>query len=86
MQLLTFSSKSLSANANLGDIIGVFPDTHIFSPREYEIFDVVPTELTEIEINAVRPKYTKEEYESGATMPTFDLNYSNGSITANKAN
>ena len=42
-QLLLITSKSLSAqdNRQIGDVVGVFDDKHIFSKAEQDMFEVV---------------------------------------------
>jgi hypothetical protein len=55
MQLLTISQKTQNNDQKIGDIIGVFPDTHIFSDHEHDIFNIIHTDLTEEEINAKKP-------------------------------
>ena len=63
MQLLTISEKTQNANQFIGDIIGIFPDTHIFSDHEHDIFTIIHTDVTQEEIDAKRPavKYVAVE-------------------------
>ena len=68
MQLLTISEKTQNANQIIGDIIGIFPDSHTFSEHEQNIFTIINTTLTEEEINAKRPKLRHIEPETSKSM------------------
>jgi hypothetical protein len=56
MQLLTIAPKTSNQDQKIGDIVGIFPDDHIFSDHEYDIFLIVHTDLTREEIEAKRPE------------------------------
>jgi hypothetical protein len=83
MQLLTISARTLSPGCSIGDIVGVFPDAHVFSANENDIFTIIPVTLTEAEINALRPVYERDLENRMVERPRFELNYSNGGITVN---
>ena len=84
MQLLLIDKKSVSNGCMVGDVIGVFPDSHKFSNREYDIFRVVYIDLTIEEINAIRPKHSKSIDDAPMQEPPrFDLHYVDGKLTTN---
>lgn len=84
MQLLLIDKKSLSPGCTVGDVVGVFPDSHQFSPREYDIFRVVRVDMTAEGIDALRPVYPEPvEGEPLPERPRFELHFADGEIKAN---
>ena len=48
-QLLCISTKTKKNNNALGDVVGVFPDDHVFSSKEQEMFDIVQVDQSEVD-------------------------------------
>lgn len=57
-QLLLIKTGSLSSkdNRQVGDVVGVFPDDHVFSEHELKIFDVVSVEQTKTVLEMAWPE------------------------------
>ena len=48
-QLLCISTASKKPTNNLGDVVGAFPDSHVFSAKERSLFDIVTVSNAEVE-------------------------------------
>jgi hypothetical protein len=55
MQLLLIKTDSQVAKA--GDIIGTFPDEHVFTSTEHQVFDIVQVkEMSRSDVDRLRPQ------------------------------
>ncbi len=72
MQLLTISEKTKNNDQFVGDIIGLFPDTHVFSETEHSLFTIIPVALTEEEISAKYAVLQYSEEGNDVSMVTKD--------------
>ncbi len=56
-QLLLITERTMGGTGNQqpGDIVAVFPDSHVFSDRERQLFDVVTVAESKASIEALRP-------------------------------
>ena len=56
-QLLLISEKTYREGLNeIGDIVGVFDDSHVFSEKEHEYFTIQKVKDTKEDINSKYPK------------------------------
>lgn len=59
VQLLCISAKTFKEGVNqIGDIVGIFEDSHTFSPTEYAVFDI-----------GLVPNITRDEFISNLKSP-----------------
>lgn len=72
-QLLLISEKSLSDrdNRQIGDVVGVYPDEHVFSEKELSIFTVVQLPAAKETIELTAPQ-TREVTRAATTDWTLD--------------
>lgn len=56
-QLLLITERTMGGTGNQrpGDIVAVFPDSHVFSKLELQLFDIVTVAESQAAIEAVRP-------------------------------
>jgi hypothetical protein len=96
MQLLLISEKSVVEGKTIGDIVGLFPDDHEFSVVEKDLFSIVPTKLTQKDLDSTSPEVISVTdvylyYKiNGALVklalrkrPMHDRHYENGVVSSN---
>lgn len=72
-QLLLINDKSYTDNDDreIGDVVGIFDDSHTFSEKEKIIFDIVSVPETKVVIQAMMKK-VNAAFKSTTTDWTFD--------------
>lgn len=91
IQLLLISAVTKKPCNNIGDVVGEFPITHIFSQKEKEKFMIVS--VLKKDYDAAKPVITRTDdvktvEKDGKTYeitnrPKYDLNYNSGIFTDN---
>lgn len=72
-QLLLIKTTSLSAvdNREVGDVVGMFDDKHVFSEHEQAIFDIVKVDATKENLQLLYPE-TRSVLRTGTTGWAFE--------------
>ena len=73
-QLLLIGEKSLSTkdNRQIGDVVGVFDDTHVFSKTELDVFNVVQIAGSREMVQEVSAPEVREATRAKSTEWTID--------------